>query len=156
MKRTDITSLFPDATDDQINTLMGINGNDINSAKRGMDELRATLATTQADLAAAQKDTSAADLEKALEKISALQVEIDQRNAADALRTMREKVAADVGVPINLLTGQTEDECKDQAQKILDFAKPSRYPSVRDGGEPHVDLQQTTRQQFAEWFNSQA
>lgn len=156
MKRTDITSLFPDATDDQINALMSINGNDINNAKRGMNELRATLTTAQADLEAARKDTSAADLKEALEKVSVLQAEIDQRNAADALRTMREKVAADVGVPTNLLTGQTEDECKDQAQKILDFAKPSHYPNVRDGGEPHVDMQQTTRQQFADWFNSQS
>lgn len=154
MKRTDITSLFPDATEDQINTLMGINGNDINNVKAGTKELQAALTAAQTELETFKNDTTAKDLEEARKQIAALQADIDQRNAADAIRTMREKVAGDVGVPAALLTGATEEECKAQAQGILDFAKPS-YPNVRDGGETHVDIKQSTRQQFAEWFNSQ-
>lgn len=153
MKRTDITALFPEATDEQIKTLMDINGNDINTAKRGVEELQASLTEAQAKLTA--QNTAEADLAAAQEKISALQADIEQRNLADAIRTMREKVAGETGIPTNLLTGTTEEECKTQAQWILDFAKPSAYPNVRDGGETHVDAQQTTRQQFADWFNSQ-
>lgn len=153
MKRTDITALFPEATDEQIKTLMDINGNDINTAKRGVEELQASLTEAQAKLTA--QNTAEADLAAAQEKISALQADIEQRNLADAIRTMREKVAGETGIPTNLLTGTTEEECKTQAQGILDFAKPSAYPNVRDGGETHVDTQTTTRQQFADWFNSQ-
>ena len=153
MKRTDITALFPEATDEQIKTLMDINGNDINSARRGVEELQASLTEAQAKITA--QTTAEADLKAAQEKISALQADIEQRNLADAIRTMREKVAGETGIPTNLLTGTTEEECKTQAQGILDFAKPSAYPNVRDGGETHVDVQQTTRQQFADWFNSQ-
>ncbi len=152
MKRTDITNLFPDATDDQINTLMGINGNDINNAKQGTKELQTALTAAQTELETLKNSTAESDLQNALARISELQADIDKRNAADALRTMREKVAGDVGVPVSLLTAATEEECRVQAQGILDFAKPS-YPNVRDGGEPHVDIKQTTRQQFAEWFN---
>lgn len=153
MKRTDITALFPEATDEQIKTLMDINGNDINTAKRGVEELQASLTEAQAKITA--QTTAEADLKAAQEKISALQADIEQRNLADAIRTMREKVAGETGIPTNLLTGTTEEECKTQAQGILDFAKPSAYPNVRDGGETHVDMQTTTRQQFADWFNSQ-
>lgn len=153
MKRTDITALFPEATDEQIKTLMDINGNDINTAKRGVEELQASLTEAQAKLTA--QTTAEADLVAAQEKISALQADIEQRNLADAIRAMREKVAGETGIPTNLLTGTTEEECKTQAQGILDFAKPAAYPNVRDGGETHVNVQQTTRQQFADWFNSQ-
>lgn len=153
MKRTDITSLFPEATDDQINALMNINGNDINNARRGMEELQASLTEAQARLTA--QTTAEADLAAAREQISALQADIEQRDLAEAIRTMRDKVAGDAGIPASLLTGTTEDECKAQAQGILDFVKPRQYPNVRDAGETHVDMQQTTRQQFADWFNSQ-
>lgn len=153
MKRTDITALFPEATEEQIKKLMDINGADINSAKRGVEDLQASLTEAQAKLAALT--TAETDLAAAKEQITALQADIEQRNLADAIRTMREKVSGETGIPANLLTGTTEEECKTQAQGILDFAKPAAYPNVRDGGETHVDVQQTTRQQFAEWFNSQ-
>lgn len=153
MKRTDITALFPEATDEQINTLMGINGNDINNARRGVEELQASLTEAQAKLTA--QTTAEADLAAAQEQIAALQADIDQRNLADTIRAMREKVAGELGIPAKLLTGTTEEECTAQAQGILEFSKASAYPSVKDGGETRVDVQQTTRQQFADWFNSQ-
>ena len=36
MKRDDITTLFPDATADQIKAVMKLNGDDINNAKQGL------------------------------------------------------------------------------------------------------------------------
>lgn len=146
MKRADITELFPDATKEQIDKLMGINGQDINEAKRGLEDVRKQL---EAALAAPKDDK---ELLAAREKAEQLQKDLDGMKAAEAMRIMREKVAQEVGVPAALLTGGTEDECKAQAEGIRDFAKGSGYPVVRDGGEVHVDTQKTTRDQFADWF----
>ena len=59
-------------------------------------------------------------------------------NAANAQRDMRARVAAATGVPVELLTGDTEEACTAQAQAALKFAKPvNSYPDVRDGGDPY-------------------
>jgi hypothetical protein len=73
--------------------------------------------------------------------------------AAETLRLTREEVAKSIGVPAHLLTGETKEDCEAQAQQILEFAKPSKYPSVPDGGEPIGNPHKATRDQFAEHFN---
>ena len=40
MKRDDITALFPDATAEQIDKLMSINGSDINKAKGDLENIK--------------------------------------------------------------------------------------------------------------------
>lgn len=151
MKRTDITSLFPEATDEQINALMSINGNDINNAKKGIEELQTSLKDAQAKLAAVNTDSKA--LQEAIDRANGLQSELDTMKAAETVRLTREEVAKSVGVPAHLLTGETKEACEAQAKSILEFAKPSSYPSVPDGGEPTGTPKQTTRDQFANWFN---
>lgn len=133
MKRTDITALFPDATDEQIDKIMNLNGADINKAKGDLDSLKEQLTAAQAKLAEHPKEDA---LKEATDKLAALQEELDKRNHADALRTMRDKVAAENKIPAALLTGETEEACAEQAKAILAFAKSNGYPSVRDGGEP--------------------
>ena len=91
------------------------------------------------------------DLEKATEKAASLQAKVDAYEKAETLRVMREKVAAEKGVPVSLLSGETEEACEAQADEIIKFAKPSTYPSVRDAGEAKGTPKGTTRQQFAEW-----
>lgn len=154
MKRTDITALFPDATADQIKTLMDINGNDINAAKDGMTELQTALTAAEAELETLRGSTAEADLKEARAKISELQADIDKRNAADAIRIMREKVSTETGVPVKLLTGEDEDSCKSQAEAIKAYATPA-YPNLRDAGEPHEPHKSSTRDQFADWLNAQ-
>lgn len=79
-------------------------------------------------------------------KVEALQKDIDTRNA-------REKVSAETGVPANLLTGETEEQCKKQAEAILNWRGPQQnYPNVPDGGEVTHQGSGSTRQQFASWF----
>lgn len=151
MKRTDITSLFPEATDEQINALMTINGNDINNAKKGVDELQASLKDAQSKLASVENNSTA--LQEAIDRANGLQSELDSMKAAETLRVTREEVARSVGVPAHLLTAETKEDCEAQAKSILEFAKPSKYPSVPDGGEPVGAAKQTTRDQFANWFN---
>lgn len=151
MKRTDITSLFPEATDEQVDALMNINGSDINNAKRGVDDLQTALKDAQSKLASAQVDS--ASLQEAINKANGLQSELDSMKAAEAVRVTREEVAKSVGVPAHLLTADTKEACEAQAKSILEFAKPSAYPSVPDGGEPIGTPKKSTRDQFAEHFN---
>jgi len=151
MKRTDITSLFPEATDDQINALMSINGNDINNAKRGIEELQTSLKDAQDKLKSVESNSTA--LQEAIDRANGLQSELDSMKAAEAVRLTREEVSKAVGVPAHLLTGDTKEACEAQAKQILEFAKPSSYPSVPDGGEPIGTPKKETRDQFAEYFN---
>lgn len=150
MKRTDITELFPDATDDQIKKIMDINGSDINNAKKNLEELQKSLTDTQAQLEAAKN--GADELTKEHERAEALQKELDAKNAADAIREMKDKVSQETGVPAKMLTFDDEEACRQQAASIKEYATP-RYPSVQDGGDPHPPTQKATRDQFAEWLD---
>ena len=66
---------------------------------------------------------------------------------------LREKVSKDTGVPASLLTAETEEACKDQAEAIKANANPKGYPSFRDGGEVQPSGTSATRDKFADWFN---
>lgn len=137
MKRTDITALFPDATDEQIKQIMDLNGADINRAKGDLETVKADNAALSAALEVAKAAGVPEDELKAIrEKADSLQAELDGMKQAEALRLMREKVSAETKVPANLLTGDTEEACAKQAAAILAFTKSNGYPAVRDAGEP--------------------
>lgn len=147
MKRTDITALFPEATDDQIKAIMDLNGADINKAKEGMDALRGQLSTAQADLEALKAKPGEDSA-----RLADVQKELDALKAANALRDLREQVSKATGVPAELLTQTDEAALKAQAEAIKAYAKPSSYPNVRDGGEVHGSGAAATRDKFADWF----
>lgn len=149
MKRSDITDLFPEATKDQVDRLMDINGSDINGAKGEAETLRSELAAAKAEI---EKYSGAGvQLKEAQDALTAARAEIESMKAKEDLRLMREKVSTEKSVPIGLLTGETEDECVSQADAILSFAKTGKYPSIPDGGETRTPSTPTTRDQFAEW-----
>lgn len=153
MKRDDITSLFPEATQEQIKAIMKINGDDINNAKKGMDDIKSQFEEAQATINQLTADSAGFAEERT--KFEAISKELTELKAATAIRDMREKVSKETGVPASLLQGDTEESCKVQADNILAFAKPASYPSVRDGGETPVKAKTDTRTQFAEWFHNQ-
>ena len=98
------------------------------------------------------KEAEKTELEKATERAAALQTELDGLKHLNEVRALRDKVALATGVPAALLSAETEDEMMDQANKILEFAKPNSYPAVKDAGEiTHNVGKKTTKQQFAEW-----
>ena len=109
MKRSDITDIWPEATKEQIDKLMGINGTDINNAKSELDGLKAQLTTAQSELqklkdgAAGQPDK----LKETQDALAALQTELNGMKHAEAVRQVREKVSGEKKVPANLLTGET-------------------------------------------------
>ena len=139
MKRTDITELFPEATKEQIDKLMSINGADINSAKAEVETLRQSINEKRGN-----------ELTEAQKQIDALTSELNGMKNAESIRLMREKVAAEKKIPASLLSGETEEVCAKQADDILAFAKPS-YPSIRDGGELSNPPTTSTRDKFAAW-----
>ena len=139
MKRTDITEIFPEATKEQIDKLMGINGADINSAKAEIEALRQQVTVTSGkEIADAQK------------QIEALTAELNGMKTAESIRLVREKVANEKKVPASLLSGETEEVCAKQADEILAFAQP-KYPSVKDSGEVSNPPTNSTRDKFAAW-----
>lgn len=152
MKRTDITELFPEATPEQIQKIMDLNGADINAAKSGVDDLRNQLASVKSSLAAAQSGTKPEELQAALDRAAAAEAELAGLKAQNTLRELRRTVAEEMKVPEKLLTADTEEACRAQAQSILDFAKPGAYPNLPDGGEVTPGAQQkNARAAFADW-----
>lgn len=75
------------------------------------------------------------ELQKATEKAAELQKKLDEMTAANTRREIREKIARETGVPADLLSGDTEEACKAQAEKINAYARPTAYPAVPDAGE---------------------
>ena len=153
MQRKDITDLFPDATKEQIDKLMGINGTDINTAKGELTSLQTQLTAAQGEIqklkdGAAGKPDELAEAKRAIENLTN---ELNGMKHADAVRQVREKVSGEKKVPAGLLTGETEEACTAQADAILAFAKSGSYPSIPDGGEAGRGGSASTREQFAEW-----
>lgn len=101
-----------------------------------------------------QVEAGKSELQKATEKATSLQAELDALKQAEAIRTMREEVASAKGVPAKLLTGKTAEECESQAADLLAWAQKSNsgYPKVPDGGDPTST--KPAREQFADWLNS--
>lgn len=100
------------------------------------------------------EEASKSEIQKMTEKADRLQAELDDIKHAESIRQIRAKVAKETGIPENLLTGETEEDCAAQAEAIKAFAKPT-YPQVRDAGENGGAVGGTsTAQQFATWFNN--
>lgn len=149
MKRADISAIWPDATREQIDHLLDLNGADVNKARGELESLQAQLAEAQKKIGELQAGHY--DAEKAQQQISQLQSELDGMKNAEAIRLTRQKVAGEKQIPIDLLTGTTEEECASQADAILAFAKPTGYPVLRDGGSPTTPVTTATRDRFAAW-----
>lgn len=90
---------------------------------------------------------------KEKERADGLQIKLDELTQANSIRTMKEKVSKETTVPVDLLTGSTEEECKKQADAILKFAKPT-YPGTKDnttstgGNVDNSDIAELARKLF--------
>lgn len=135
MKRADITKLFPDATDEQINSLLSINAAEVNNEKTRINTLENDLSTARADISRLKEGPTAEKLQAEIDRANGIQAELDALKQAETIRGIREKVSGEKKIPINLLTGDTEEACAAQADAILAFANPTGYPVVKDGGE---------------------
>lgn len=153
MKRDDIKTLFPEATAEQIDQLMTMNGNDVNNARKGTADLEAAKKALETELQELKANAEQWETDK--QTLTTVQQELEEIKAANALRDMRDRVSKATGVPASLLTGETEEDCTEYAKQLLEFKTPSAYPRVPDGGEPGGNVKADTRTQFAEWFTNQ-
>ena len=86
------------------------------------------------------------------ERADGLKAELDAIVKANTIRDIREKVARENNIPADLLHGEDEETCKEEATRLVEFARPKGYPNVKDGGEVVAPtVKQTTREQFAKW-----
>lgn len=101
------------------------------------------------------QEANKTELQKATEKAEGLEKELAELKKANELQSIRQKISNETGVPVNLLTAETEDSIMEQAKAINAYATPNGYPKVKDGGEINATLKPSTRNQFADWINNQ-
>lgn len=98
------------------------------------------------------EEASKTELQKATERAERLEQELKSLKKAEEVRTVRAKVAKEEGIPENLLTGETEEECTAQAKAINAYANPDAYPALRDGGEVQNAVKGSNEQLFADFM----
>lgn len=98
------------------------------------------------------EEANKTELQKATERANELETKLKGLEKANEIRSIRDKVAKETGVPVDLLTGEDEESCSAQAKSILEFAKPTGYPPVKDGGEVTNISSRTPKESFSDWF----
>ena len=98
------------------------------------------------------QEANKSELQKATERADALEKQLADIKKANEVRDIRLKVSNETGVPLELLTAETEDECRSMAEKINAFAMPKGYPKVTDGGEVSRTPKRSSAEQFAEFM----
>ena len=101
-----------------------------------------------------QEEAQKSELQKAIDRATSLETELTSLKKENEVRTMREKVAKETGVPANLLTASTEEECRALADAIKAYAQPSGYPKVKDGGEIQNQPNGSAKAQFANFMQN--
>ena len=101
------------------------------------------------------EESSKSELQKANDKVSELQSELNSLKKEREVAGIRSAVAKEFGVPTELLTAETQEDCEAQAKAINAYASAQMgYPTLKDGGEVAKATGGSTRQQFADWLNS--
>ena len=135
-------------TQDELNDIVGKRLARAAEKYADYDELKA-----KAEKLDALEEASKSELQKVTERAEKLEAELKSLKKEGEVRAIRDEVASKTGVPANLLTAETAEECQAQAEAILSFAKIGDYPTLKDGGEVIGSAKGTTKQQFAEWAN---
>lgn len=102
------------------------------------------------------EEANKTELQKASEKATALQNELNALKKENEIRSIREEVAKNMNIPANLLTAETKESCEEQAKTLLAFASAQQsYPNLRDSGEVNHAGEASTRDLFASFVGSQ-
>lgn len=102
-----------------------------------------------------QEEANMSELEKAQKTANKYKQELESYKKSEKLHEVRSKVSKETGVPEDMLYGETEEECKLQAEKILKFSKPQAYPEVSDGGESKGHGKKSDAQLFGDFLEKQ-
>ena len=135
-------------TQDEVNAIVGKRLAEEKSKFADYDALKAKAAKYDE-----AEEANKTELQKATERANTLEAELNGLKKAEEIRITREKIATETGIPSNLLTGSTEEECKAQAEAIKAYATPS-YPKVKDGGEVPKTSSGNAKADFAEYMSN--
>lgn len=113
-------------TQEEVNAMIGKRVNEITAKYADYNDLKEKAG--KYDQIAESNKT---ELQKATERADALQKQLEGITKANNIRDARDKVAKEMNIPADLLTGEDEETCKKQAEAILKFAKPKSYPGTR-------------------------
>ena len=98
------------------------------------------------------EEANKSELQKAVERANNLEAELAGIKKSEEIRSTREKIATETGIPAHLLTGETEEACKAQAEAIKAFAAPN-YPKVKDNGEVSKTSSGNAKTDFVEFMS---
>lgn len=102
------------------------------------------------------EEANKTELQKAQEKVAEYEKKINAMEKEKNIHEMHTKVAQEKGIPVDLLTGETEEACNAQADAIKNYATQSiGYPAVKDGGEPTSSHKVSTQELFKRWAEKQ-
>lgn len=132
-------------TQDEVNAIVTKRLAQEKAKYEGFEEIKA-----KADEYDKLEEANKSELQKASERVAALEAELGAMHKAEEVRAIRDKVANEIGIPVSLLTADTEEACVEQANAIKAYATPN-YPTVKDAGEVVGATKPNTRTQFAEW-----
>ena len=135
-------------TQDEVNAIVGKGVAEEKGKYSDYEDLKAKAAKYDE-----AEEANKSELQKATERANNLESELAALKKENEVRVMRETVSKETGIPSNLLTGDTEEACKAQAEAIKAFAQPSSYPKVKDGGEISTNHAGSTKQQFADFMS---
>ena len=134
--------------DAAIDAIMAEYGKDVNPLKDALSAM-----TGERDNLKAKLDAAAPWEEKYNTETAALRGQVAELQKTVAVRDARDKAAKETGVPVDLITGETEDACMAQAKALASWrGETPKYPSVPDSGETARVTGGTTRDQFSDWF----
>lgn len=100
-----------------------------------------------------QEDANKTELQKAQEKVTALETQVNEMTRERDIANARSKVAKEKGIPVDMLYGEDEATCIEQADKILAYMKQTGSRPVPDGGETHNAGAGTNADKFARWLS---
>lgn len=122
-------------------------------ARKWESRAKENLTAAKANEAAAQRlaeleESQKTEAQKAQERLDAA----EKRAAELELKATRAEVAAAKGVPVDLLSGSTQEELEASADALIAFrGEQARGPVIPNQGETPGPKQGTTADVFAEW-----
>ena len=81
------------------------------------------------------EEANKTELQKATDELNKLKGDIAKRDAKDKQTALRSKVAKETGVPSELIAGSNEDEMKEWAQRVAEYAKKDTAPVLANAGK---------------------
>lgn len=134
-------------TQDEVNAIVGKRLAEEKSKFADYEEIKAKAAKFDE-----AEEANKSELQKAVERANNLEAELNGLKKTEEVRQTREKIATETGIPAHLLTGDTEEACKAQAEAIKAFATPN-YPKVKDSGEVPKTSSGNAKADFAEYMS---